>query len=145
MNISRRKFLVAAPVVAGAVLQFQGIAFGQISDKIRLPPVGIDALSKLTWDSFYQFINTDFTFGHGGNAVSLRLTAMTDSIPFTVKRRKGQECFVMKFQGPFNPPLRQETYQVNHFALGDFDLFITDGGRVKRGQFYIAIINRIVQ
>ena len=89
------------------------------------------------------FINTDFTFGEGTGAVSLKLLDMTDTKPEGLKVAKGQECFIMKFQGPYQQPLKQGTYHVNHFNLGDFDLFITDGGRVKRTQYYIAVINRI--
>jgi hypothetical protein len=150
MKISRRKFLVAAPLVAGAILQLNGSAIGQQRDaaaKIRPPFIEPDALAKLNWDSFYQFINTDFTFGRGYNAVSLRLLDMTDSRPFSSSKRKMRmsENFVMKFQGPFNKVLTQGTYKVNHFNLGDFDLFITDGGRVGKEQYYVAVINRVVE
>lgn len=148
MKITRRNFLAAAPLAAGAILQFSGLAAGQSSRKglFAIPDgPGSDALARLNWDSFYQYVHTDFTFGQGGNAVRMTLTGMADTKPegFTAKSR-GQECFVMKFQGPSNQPLKQGTYKVNHFALGDFDLFITDGGRVKRNQYYIAVINRIV-
>src|SRR5688500_7341375 len=119
MKLTRRKFLAAAPVVAGAVLQFQTAAVGQ-DRRIFLAPLGTDALSRLDWDSFYQFIYTDFTFGDGGNAVPLRLLSMTDSAPATSKRRGRHDCFVMKFQGPFDRPLAQGTYRVNHFSIGDF-------------------------
>ena len=55
------------------------------------------------------------------------------------------ENFVMKFQGPFDQVLEQGTYKVSHFRLGDFDLFITNGGRVGKEQYYVAVINRIVE
>ena len=145
-KISRRNFLGAVPVVAGAVLQFNGIAMGQKPERVAKAILEVDALARLTWDSFYPFIYTDFTFGRGYNAVSLKLVAMTDSQPVGRKRKNAsQENFVMKFQGPYNQLLEQGTYQVNHFNLGDFDLFITNGGRVRREQYYIAVINRVTE
>lgn len=146
MKISRRKFLVAAPIVAGAVTQFNGTALGQrdVASKIR-PFIEGDGLARLNWDSFYQFIHTDFTFGQGRNAVSLKLVYMADSRPFNPSRRKMRmnENFVMKFQGPLDQGLVQGTYKVNHFNLGDFELFITDGGEAGKEHCYIAVINRI--
>jgi hypothetical protein len=50
----------------------------------------------------------------------------------------------MRFQGPYDNVLSQNTYSVNHFNLGDFDLFITDGGRKGREQYYTAVINRLI-
>jgi hypothetical protein len=144
MNVSRRKFLAAAPIAAAAILQFKGVGFGQSVSRDRPSVIGQDALSRLTWDSFYPYITTDFTFGVGQNAVRMTLTGMTDTRPNGVRVRKGQECFVMKFQGPYYQPLTQGIYQVNHFALGDFDLFITDGGRVGKKRYYVAVINRVV-
>lgn len=146
MKLTRRNFLAAAPLAIGAVLQFNGVALGQKSGSglFAIPVLTGDALSRLTWDSFLPFVNTDFTFGEGSNAVSLRLVDMTDTKPAGKRVRRGQESFVLKFQGPFNQPLTAKTYRVSHFNLGDFDLFITDGGRVKRQQYYTAVINRIV-
>ena len=143
MNISRRKFLLATPVVAGALLLNRNV-LGQGPEIIGSSDLEIDELARLSWDSFYPFINTDFTFGAGYNAVSLKLVNMTDSRPLRLRKKSGQENFVMRFQGPRDPVLSQNTYRVNHFNLGDFDLFITNGGRVRREQFYSAVINRVV-
>lgn len=146
MNISRRKFLAAAPVVAGAVLQLQGTALGQRGSTTKLSAElpDADALSRLEWDSFYPFINTEFNFGTGGKAASLTLISMKDTGPEGSAKGTAPKCFVMKFQGPYYQPLAEKTYNVNHFNLGDFDLFITDGGRAGRVQTYNAVINRIV-
>jgi len=146
MKITRRKFLAATPLAVGAVLQLNGTASAQKLGRgsVRLPDMSGDPLWRLTWDSFLPFTNTEFTFGQGGNAVSLTLVDMTDTRPAGRKFGKGQECFELKFQGPYDEPLKQGSYKVNHFNLGDFDLFITDGGRVKRQQYYVAIINRLV-
>ena len=144
MKITRRTFLGTAPILAGAALHFQGVALGQSKTRSGLFPVPAvnDALAQLSWESFLPFIGTDFTFGQGGNAVSLKFADMKDSIGAHNVRRRGGENFVLKFQGPFDRVLRDGTYQVNHFRLGDFELFITNGGKVRREQYYIAVINR---
>ncbi len=140
MKITRRKFLSAIPVVAGTVLRLN-VRASDLDD--GLPPLPNDVLVNLGWDSFYPFITTDFTFGTGRSAVSLKLISMENTAPANLRPKAGQECFTLKFQGPFNRPLTQNTYRVNHFNLGDFGLFITNGGRRRREQYYIAVINRI--
>lgn len=55
------------------------------------------------------------------------------------------DCFVMKFSEPATDStlrLSQNTYTVNHFALGSFDLFISEGSLVGSDYVYTAVINR---
>src|SRR5437868_4447315 len=141
-EFTRRKFLGTA-MAAGAVIATGGDVIGQIAS-IRLDAAGKDALSKLGWDAFLPFVNTDFTFGEGRNAVVLTLVDIKDLRPIGGKARSmGQESFVLKFTGPGRSPLKQNTYSVNHFNLGDFELFITEGGKQGRLNVYTAVINRV--
>jgi len=151
-KVSRRKFLGSAAVAAGAALALNGSAFGQNVGYglFAIPKTAGDALSRLGWDSFLPFVNTDFDFytaGRGGNSIALRLVDMKDSRPLrSIARSKGQENFVLKFTSYESLPLGDATYSVNHFNLGNFDLFVTNGGRNKRdGQqiIYTAVINRV--
>ena len=147
MKISRRKFIEAAPVIAGAVLGFKSVAFGQKGRAPLTPvPAGIDQLSRMSWDSFYPYQHTEFTFRSGGVDVPLMLESMVDTAPHVLGKPRTNmgECFVLKFTGPGRYPLKQGTYDVNHFLLGDFRLFITAGGQAKRGNYYVAVVNRIV-
>ncbi|MEP6848646.1 MAG: hypothetical protein ABI999_07305 [Acidobacteriota bacterium] len=148
MSISRRKFLVAAPAALGAVLLIRDTA-GQKAVNGRLPraiSAATDALSKLNWNSFLPYVNTDFTFRDpSGRAVTLRLTNMVDSKPEKfVPTSPKQECFTMTFKGPAKGTLAQNTYSVEHFALGRFDLFITFLGKTSKNSTYTAVINRTV-
>src|SRR5438132_7173617 len=99
MNISRRNFL-AAPLAAGAVLQLNGLALGQ---RLSLSIGRGDALSRLTWNSFYPHINSTFTFSYKkGDRVGLQLTEMTDMKPADfVTTSSTQECFALTFNGPY--------------------------------------------
>ena len=141
-RFTRRKFIGTA-VAAGAVVASGIDVVGQIAS-ITLDARGRDALTKLGWDAFLPFVNTDFTFGQGQNAVTLRLVEIKDSRPLGSKARSvGQENFVLKFTGAGRSPLKDGTYSVNHFNLGDFDLFITNAGQRGRLNVYTAVINRV--
>jgi hypothetical protein len=141
-KVTRRKFIGTA-VTAGAVVASGSNVIGQIAS-IATTGVGKDSLSKLGWDAFLPFVNTDFTFGQGENAVVLRLVDIKDSRPLGSKAHKlGQENFTLKFTGPGRSPLKDGTYSVNHFNLGDFDLFITAAGQQGRLNVYTAVINRV--
>jgi hypothetical protein len=138
MKVSRRKFVAAVPVVAGSLIM-GGQVLGQAGGRGGAG----DALGSFTWDSFIQYVNTEFAFGTGRSAVQLKLVDMTDSRPLARRTKKrGQENFVLKFSGPAGTPLTQDTYHVEHFGLGSFDLFITEGGRDASEKFYFAVINR---
>ncbi|MBV9241178.1 MAG: hypothetical protein JO314_04135 [Acidobacteria bacterium] len=141
-DVTRRKFIGTA-MAAGAIVASGGQALAQIAS-IATKGVGKDSLSKLGWDAFLPFVNTDFTFGEGTNAVVLRLVSINDSRPFGSKARSsGQENFVLTFTGPGRSPLKEGTYRVNHFNLGDFDLFIAPAGPRGRLNAYTAVINRV--
>ncbi|MEP7075405.1 MAG: twin-arginine translocation signal domain-containing protein [Acidobacteriota bacterium] len=147
MSISRRKFLGTAPAAIGAVLLIQD-AVGQKALTGRLPKSALstDVLSRLTWSSFLPYVNTDFTFRDtSGRSTTLVLTNMTDSKPEKfVQTSAKQECFAMTFKGPAKGSLSQNTYSVEHFALGKFDLFITFLGKTSKSSTYTAVINRLV-
>ena len=142
MKFSRRNFIAAVPVIAGG-LSMGSSVFGQaVRDGGRV--TGTDALSRLSWNSFLPFVNTEFKFGAGRSAVTLTLVDIKDSRPLKSRaRRRGEENFVLKFAGTSYEPLAQNTYAVNHFNLGDFQLFITEGERDDNSRYYYAVINRI--
>ena len=145
MSITRRKFLAVVPAAAGAVLSLKGTVLGQTGEVLEGVRVLADELSRLGWNDFHQFQNTEFVFsGLGVQNVPLTLAAMEDSRP--AGKRKwgaGQECFVLKFTASRRDVLKQDTYDVSHFRLGDFRLFITPGPPSKREQSYYAVINRV--
>lgn len=147
MSISRRKFLKTAPAAAGMVLLVKEAALGQ---KIgRLPRLGSpsnDVLSRLTWISFFPYVNTDFAFrDKAERVVTLRLTDMADAKPKDyVAASPSEECFFMTFTGSVKIGLAQGTYSVEHFALGKFDLFVTSLGQTRKSALYSVVINRLI-
>lgn len=145
-KVSRRKFIGSVAMAAGAGLLLDVTVPGQVRE-IGAAAGGTDGLSRLGWNSFLPFINTDFAFytlGRGGNSIALRLVDMKDSRPMRARSRKTrQENFVLKFESEEPLPLGDRIYSVNHFNLGDFDLFITDAGRAGSMFVYTAVINRV--
>jgi hypothetical protein len=134
MKLTRRKFIAAAPVAAGAILHLDVAAQAEPAP---------DNLSKLGYHSFLPFVGTDFSFGGiGVPEAVLRLTDIEDTRPPGPMRRRSGECFALTFSGPANVPLVQGTYEVNHFNLADFSLFISVGRRVQNQISYYAVINR---
>lgn len=160
MDVSRRKFLNALSASVAAVLAFGGTAHGGSgfsrwfgrSSAVRMR---VDNLAQFGWKTFYEQLYTDFEFSslsggrHTGRGTRLRLAAIenTDS---RSKVRSGREpqCFVLTFNSQSatgGAQLRQDTYAVDHFALGRFELFISEANFTDGVYVYTAVINRIVE
>jgi len=139
-NITRRKFIGAAAATAGATLALKSTALGKLTSSSAR-----SRLAQLDWAAFSKFQNTAFTFSKPGVApVTLTLATIEDSRPAKKRTWKaGQECFVLHFTGAPRLELPQSTYSVNHFMLGNFDLFITEGRRTGRVRTFFAVINRV--
>lgn len=154
MKISRRNFIGAFSASLAAVIPFtgniSGAGLGSLLSQAHSKIPG-DALSQMSWSSFYPYINTDFEFAsfQGHNPISsarLTLTGMTGNTGMVkATRARDPKSFVLTFKGPAqtnDPRLAQDTYAVEHFALGRFDLFISDGNVVNDEYVYTAVINR---
>ena len=138
-NITRRKFIGAAAATAGA-LSLNPSMLGSTTFAS-----GHARLARLDWTAFTKYRNTVFTFSQIGiDPVGLTLTSVDDSRPARRRAwRAGQECFVLKFTGDAATELSQDTYNVSHSGLGDFQLFITEDRRSGRTRTFYAVINRV--
>lgn len=156
MDVSRRKFLGAFSASVAAILSFGGrVATGQtFFTRITGSPTGgisSDELAQLGWSSFNEHLETDFSFSslqagrRGARPARLRLVSIKDEDALRKDDSiKEPRCFVLTFsQASRSVPLRQDTYVVDHYALGRFELFISDAGVTDTGFIYTAIINRI--
>ena len=141
MSISRRLFI--------SVGSFAAIAAG-ISTKPGLVALGqklgvatpYDPLSFYTMATFLQYVNSVFTL-RGWSTVELTLAKVQDTLPANTSRLGGRESFVLEFRGG-TAQLHQDTYTIEHPALGTFKLFIVPGGTDENGaSLYAATINRL--
>jgi hypothetical protein len=157
MDVSRRKFLGAFSASVAAILSIGSRAEGGsrsfgLLRRAAPEKMPADALSQLGWNSFNQNLYTDFEFSslqagrNSSRPARLRLVSIKDEDNLR-KGAPGNEsrCFVLTFsQSSRSQRLMQGTYAVNHFALGAFELFISDAGVADSGFTYTAVINRIL-
>ena len=140
MSISRRVFIKSgtlAAMLAGISLQptLRALAQGQIATVA-------DPLSNYTQTTFEQYLNSVFTLRRFVS-VEVVLEKVEDTLSPKVSRDGGRESFTLHFRGG-NRALPQDTYMVDHPALGTFALFLVPSGADENGaQSYVAVINRL--
>lgn len=148
MPISRRSFLRAggvAVVAAGTTGGLNALAAerGSTPEAAASQPGGMtttnDLMNKAT---FAAHLRTVFKVSADGRReVPVELFEIRDCGP--AERRNGQECFALTFRARTSQVLKQNTYQMEHRALGRFDLFIAPVKSEKHGRVYEAVINHI--
>lgn len=142
MPISRRVFIKTASItaIAATVGKPAVVAFAQ--DTIQPGASTTDPLAYYTQATFTQYISSIFRL-HGFRTVEVVLEKVQDTLPATVARTGGRESFVLYFRGGA-VQLPQDTYSVEHPALGNFRLFLVPNGADEYGaQSYVATINRL--
>lgn len=144
MKLTRRNFVITTPLALG-LLKFGGSIFGQKArGGFKIPSLAGDRLAQLNWDSFLPYQYSDFIFSKGAEAYKLKLVDIVDTAPSGFVGKKEHPCFELHFEANFVTPIPADTYRVEHFALGEFDLFITPGGRKGGSSYAVAIINRLL-
>lgn len=142
MPISRRIFMKAstlAAIAAGIWLKPALLAWAQ-EPTVKLPLS--DPLSNYTQATFTQYVDSIFTL-LGRTKVELTLTKVTDTLPAKASRSGGRESFTLNFRGG-GVAFPQNTYVLEHPALGTFNLFLVPTGSDENGaQGYVAVINRL--
>lgn len=145
MSISRRIFMkvgTAAAIAAGLSLKPSIIAIAQeVGDKLGAPTQN-DPLAFYTQSTFLQYVNSVFRL-RGLTTVDVTLERVEDTLPAKTSKAGGRESFVLHFRGG-SRELPQNTYTVEHPALGTFQLFLVPTGADENGaQGYVATINRL--
>lgn len=130
---------VLAVVVAGISLKPGLLALGQ-EPTVALPAA--DPLSNFTQATFEQYVNSIFTL-RGRKTVEVMLTKVEDSLPAMSSRAGGRESFTLHFRGG-GTALPQDTYVIEHPALGSFKMFLVPTATDENGAWgYIAVVNRL--
>ena len=155
MSISRRGFLQSACASAVAVGLFSGSAVSAFAQKselkdsrgyFQLPPqVFGDRLFHFTQATFEPYLQSDFRVTVGPyKVVNLTLVKVEDQRP---RPRKGMartegECYTLHFKASARLSDLQQTYVLEHEALGKFSLFLVQAGKQESDAYYVATINR---
>lgn len=151
MVVSRRGFIKRGGLLVLATAASLGGAervFGRDTAEYAgarqgdLPTNGIKPAFNFTKATFAPYVDTVFRiYPDASKALKTTLVSVIDIGPVPDKKIAGRECFVLKFRG--TQPLRQNTYRIEHEALGRFELFLVPAGRNKKGVYYQGIINRL--
>jgi hypothetical protein len=144
MAISRRRFMSVGTIAAIAA----GVCLKPSLNTLAQDLIGqfgastTDPLSNYTQATFTQYVNSIFRL-RGRVTVDVTLMKVQDTLPVNVSRAGGRESFALHFRGG-DITLPQDSYQVEHAALGTFMLFLVPSGADENGaQGYVAIINRL--
>ena len=153
MNATRRKFLRAGAVTAlfaGLTLAPSKLIFGQKKRKTATPAAAPDSDSVFHFNvsTFAPYVGSEFVLAARGRATTARLERVSDLQQDLRERRvstHGGECFSLVFAAPAPkrgaPP--QDTYRIEHGALGRFSLFLVPGPARDGSVTYEAVINRL--
>ena len=154
MALSRRELLKTAGTVAlvgGMPLSLADVALGKqtgtalpVGSRADLPlprQILADPLSRFTMATFVGVVNTKFRVRAKHREEELTLVQVKDLTP-SGGTQPHEECFSLLFRGGRRATLPQDTYSMEHSALGAFDLFLVPMADTAGSQDHVAIINR---
>jgi hypothetical protein len=155
MSVSRRNFLRVSTMLALSATLPLGLASLASGQKRKGTPPNPDGplvpleaqrnpLYNYTRETFAPYVNSIFIV----NSVPLAEIVLLEvkETPLVTDKRATRvpvgECFTLTFRGPSRTRFRQDTYTLDHAALGKFELFLTPTDRPGKQQYYTAVINR---
>ena len=139
-SVSRRQFLkVAAGGIAGAAVLTSGAdGFTSLVAGGPTPQVLLKDLKK---SAFAQHLGEDFKIRKGLlETVDFKLIEVS-GIAYALTST--EESFSVVFRGPHDLPLKQDTYMVEHKAIGAYPLLIVPVYYDGDGLHYEAVFNRL--
>jgi hypothetical protein len=155
MTTPRRDFLKSALISLAAAGLVSGSARFAFAQKNRLKDsqgyyqipaqVAGDPVFHFTRATFEPYLQSDFRVTVGPyRTVNLTLVRVEDQRPRV--RQKGMpraegECFLLLFQASGELSDLQQTYVLEHGALGKFSLFLVGAGEKDGNVHYSAVIN----
>ncbi len=150
MAMTRGEFLRSLAVGAGAALSSMTpvragdgspsteVDVSRLSDAERVQRM-VERLSK---ETFLKNLNSTFRVldKTSPTVVEARLVEVNEG-----RSNEQVEQFSLIFRGPPEPCLAQQTYELQHSAMGTFDLFLVPVGADADGMTYEAVFSRLVQ
>jgi len=135
---TRRKFLGECSLLAAAACLHPGVVVADhVSAPVKLPD--LPGLAE-----FVEAVNTTFTVKAAAAAPTLVLVSAT---PHPAARTDpavaGNQTFCLRFRGPAQPRLAQDTYALAHPRFGALEIFLVPVGRPDpAGGHYEAVFDR---
>jgi|SRR2546426_8339535 len=146
MTTTRRSFLKTGTM--GLLCAAMPAALAKLvagsPNRANLPGTDARSLRKMSIETFTRHLNTIFRVKTGSGTVKLKLTTVTDlkAISKTPAKIAGKESFSLMFVGSGKHSFTQDTYVVEHSALGRFSLFLVPVGK-STNNHYEAIVIRL--
>jgi len=139
MAISRRKFLKTGTLVAlAAGLPLKGAAMSFAGGSSLFNSIGASPGLPLNMEAFTRSLQTNFLLTSNLGSATVKLVEVRDYRKGRAKS-SDKECFSLLFTASKNVSLRQDTYAVKHYALGEFNMLVVPLG----GSYYEAVFNRL--
>jgi hypothetical protein len=152
MSISRRGFLQSACISAfavGLLSQSAVTVFGQKSELkdskgyFQIPPQVLgERVFHFTQATFEPYLQSEFSVTVGPyKMVKLTLVEVENLQPRKGAQRAEGECFSLLFRADGKLSDLQQTYVLQHEALGKFSLFLVEAGEKQKEVHYLAVVN----
>ena len=154
MSISRRGFLQSACISAVAAGLFSHSAVFVLAQKselkdskgyFQIPPQALgERVFHFTQATFKPYLQSEFIVTVGPyKVVKLTLIEVEDERPRKGVQQPEGECFSLLFKADGKLSDLQQTYVLQHEALGKFSLFLVDAGEKEKQVHYVAVINHM--
>jgi hypothetical protein len=136
-------------VAVGLLSQSAVSVFGQKSELkdtrgyFQIPPQALgERLFHFTQATFEPYLQSEFSVTVGPyKVVKLTLVEVENLQPRKGLQRPEGECFSLLFKADGKLSDLQQTYVLEHEALGKFSLFLVDAGEKQKEVHYLAVIN----
>ena len=138
--LTRRKFLGECSLLAAAA------CLHPVAVMADQPATPLKLADFPGFAEFFTQVNTTFTVRAAALPTPLLLVAVT---PLTASRIDpavtGNEAFCLRFRGPAQPRLAQDTYLFDHLRFGALEIFLVPVGRPDPAAgHYEAVFDRPV-
>ena len=97
-------------------------------------------MAILTEEEFSKHVGTTFYAKLGQREVNLTLAEVKTYMPAPTEEKK-MERFSLFFEGPSDSFLPQQSFEVRHGTMGEFDIFLVPINGDEKGIRYEAVFN----
>lgn len=134
---NRRKFLRNCSLAAAA------IAMAPASSLAEYPGLTFESARQPGFEQFGRHLNSWFMVRDGSRIYPLLLVGAAEfPAAVTGTADEGNEKFSLRFSGPGQVMLAQDTYAFEHPRLGRLSIFIVPGGSRDGRNYYNAVFDR---
>lgn len=135
--------------LAMVVLLLAGCGGNESPDQLSTTEPELDITTMQVFPSVAQrdaharaaaLVNTEFEVLYDdANILPIQLVEVIDGAS-----DPALDQFMLRFSAPLQPVLKEKTYRVRHYALGDFELFLSPGESGDNQRHYSSVFSLII-